>query len=39
MDDILVKSYARLVAAGRRTIESVPVKFVEKVKAILEGGE
>lgn len=32
----IAKSYARLVKAGRRTIESVPVELLDDVKKILE---
>lgn len=39
MESILAKSYARLVKAGRRSIEDVPANLVEKVKAVLAGGE
>lgn len=40
MDDVnpLAKSYARLVQAGRRTIESVPAELIDSVKKILAAG-
>lgn len=39
MTDInpIAKSYARLVKAGRRTIESVPAELLDDVKKLLEG--
>lgn len=37
MEKILAKSYARLIKAGRRTIEDVPAELLAGVKAILEG--
>lgn len=38
MNKIIAKSYARLIKAGRRTINDVPTELVEEVKALLEGG-
>lgn len=35
MNKALAKSYARLVTAGRRTIEDVPLEFRADVAAIL----
>lgn len=37
MSNPIAKSYARLIKAGRRTIEEVPASLVNEVKAILEG--
>lgn len=36
MNNALAKSYARLIAAGRRTIEDVPASLRAAVEAILE---
>lgn len=38
MDNVIAKSYARLIQAGRRTIETVPANMRAAVEAIL-GGE
>lgn len=37
MEKVLAKSYARLIKAGRRTIEDVPAELLAAVEAILEG--
>lgn len=37
MEKVLAKSYARLIKAGRRTIEDVPAELSAAVEAILEG--
>lgn len=37
MDAIIAKSYARLIQAGRRTIEDVPANLRQAVEAILGG--
>lgn len=35
----MVKVYVRLIQAGLRTLEDVPEKLREAVRAALEGGE
>ncbi len=39
MSNPIAKSYARLVEAGRRTLESVPEAMRAEVEAILSSGE
>lgn len=35
----MAELYARMVRDGRRTIESVPERWRERVRALLEGAE
>lgn len=39
MNSIIVKSYVRLVLAGRRTIEDVPAWLRADVESLLGGAE